>query len=123
MVMRFMPTLLPVLLLSACAGGPSAYLMSMQRFQGASEAALVDSLGPPDNVYEVDGVKYLTYSKTTTQSYPSGPVYGGVYGRNGVWVEQSFGTPGANVSVYRCDVFFALRNRVVQKIGHRGNAC
>jgi hypothetical protein len=115
-----------VLLLAACAGeGHSSYVAGMQKYQSASEKQLVTALGPPDQSYEVDGTKYLTYSKTEQYVDNPDPTYGigggGVYGGNGVFVNQGFGT--GRVQNWRCDVFFIIRNHKVDNIGHRGNSC
>ena len=115
---------LSVLLLTACAApGPSQYLLGIEQYQGASEGKLINDLGPPDKTYEVDGIKYLTYTKATQQIYNSGPSYGyGIEPRSGVLFNQGFGDT-ATVQTYRCDVFFAIKNKQVTKVGHRGNAC
>lgn len=121
-----------VFLLSSCASGPSQYWLDMQQYQGASEAQLIDALGPPDNQYTVDNMKYLTYSKISQQSYPTGGggsgisfgVGSGGYHRNtGTWVGQEFGDRTTSVQTFRCDVFFAIRAKHVVKIGKRGNSC
>ncbi len=117
-----------VLTLVACRTGPSQYVTDMQVYQGTSEASLIDALGPPDNQYTVEGVKYLTYSKVSQQIYPTNSggfgVGTGLY-RNGggVFASQDFATRNASIQTYRCDVFFAIRNKRVDKIGHRGEAC
>ena len=98
----------------------------MQSYQGASEAQLIDALGPPDNQYQVDGVKYLTYSKVSQQIYPTGGTNIGVGGWNhggGVFVDQGFGGRSASIQTSRCDVFFSIVNKRVNKVGHRGNDC
>jgi hypothetical protein len=108
------------LLLTACvSSGPSDYLLGMLQYQGQSEAQLVDNLGPPDRTYEVAGTKYLSYTKASTQVFTDHPDYG-LYGRD---IGFSHSTDYGNIQTFRCDVFFAIRNNHVVKIGHRGNAC
>jgi hypothetical protein len=122
---KALPLIALLLSISACApSGPSQYLLGMMQYQGASEAKLVDDLGPPDKTYEVDSTKYLTYTKATQQIYNPAPNYGyGVEPRSGVLFSQQFGGDVATVQTYRCDVFFAIKNKQVTKVGHRGNAC
>lgn len=121
----FFAIVFAALFLGACQSGPSQYVLDMQRYQGASEAELIDALGPPVNSYEVDGVKYLTYSQAKQYAYDndtSGVGAGAWRGGGGMWVNQSFGN-SVSVQTYRCDVFFAIHNSRVDKVGHRGNAC
>lgn len=109
-------------LLAACTTGPSRYVTDMQRFQGATEAQLVDTLGPPDSSYEVGGTRYLSYAKTSQRMVQTGPSYGVGMGTGNVMLGQGFGND-ARIYTDRCDVFFAIRNHRVIKVGHRGNAC
>lgn len=112
--------------LAACEPpGPSQYLLGMMQYQNQTEEKVIDDLGPPDKDYEIDGVKYLTYTKATQQIYNPTPDYGyGFDPRSGVAIRNHFGGDDvATVATYRCDVFFAIRNKRVTKVGHRGNAC
>jgi hypothetical protein len=111
------------ILLSACATGPS-YVETMMGYQGKTEAELVDALGPPERVYDVNGTRYLSYSRVSQQRYASDPEYGAgvAYGHDDLFMSERFGD-NATFETWRCDVFFALRNHRVVKIGYRGNAC
>jgi hypothetical protein len=123
---RFTAIVLTALSLIACQSGQSKYWQDMQRFQGATEAALIDALGPPDNQYTVEGVKYLSYSKTSQYTYnndaPNFGVGTGVYRHGGgIWMDHDFGN--SSTQVYRCDVTFRIRKGIVDNIGRRGNDC
>jgi hypothetical protein len=122
---RLIPATLCLFLLAACEPpGPSQYLLGMQQYQNQTEEKVIDDLGPPDRNYEIDGVKYLTYTKATQQIFSPQPTFAyGIDPRSGVGVGQSFNNDPATVETFRCDVFFAIKNKRVIKVGHRGNAC
>jgi len=122
--MRFILSTLLCFLLSACVDtGPSRYWLSMQQYQNQSEETLIHALGPPDSSYELDGTRYLTYTKATQQVYSSSGFYGGAgFYNGGFGMEHGFGDD-ATVQTWRCDVIFAVRNHRVINIGQRGNAC
>lgn len=120
-MIRLLPLLL-IFLLASCASGPSEYVLTMMQYQNATETQLIDALGPPDRVYETGGTKYLTYTKATQRIYQTGPSFGyDAYGRN-IGFGQNFGKDAA-IQTWRCDVFFAIRNHRVTKVGYRGNVC
>src|SRR5690606_23757535 len=94
---RVFALLVMALPLAACRSGQGSYWQSMQQYQGASEAQLIDALGPPDNHYTVEGVKYLTYSKVRQYERDSSGIGigTGTYGHGGgVWASQRLGGTG-----------------------------
>jgi hypothetical protein len=126
--MRFILPLIVLGTLAGCASGPSEHMLKMQSYQDASEAKLIDELGPPDRQYDVDGTRYLSYTKSTAYTYRSGNpsfgIGGGTYERGGgVFSGVTFGDDHDAVDVRRCDTFFAIKNKRVSKVGFRGNAC
>lgn len=68
--------LILVTLLSGCV--PQRLMNELdwrfKQFKGRPESALVQSMGQPQNVYKTDdGVKFLTYARTSSSSTVIGP--------------------------------------------------
>lgn len=110
------------LALSGCAAtnvnkaANDRYDETMNLFLGESESFVLNIWGPPDRVYELDGVKYLKYSSFRTVAVPapmqvSAPSYNRF---------MMYGGGSASVS---CDNTFKIRNGIVVSINYRGNGC
>jgi hypothetical protein len=92
------------------------YDETMKLFLGESESFVVNIWGPPDRVYELDGVKYLKYSSYRTVAVPapmqvSAPSYNRF---------MMYGGGSASVS---CDNTFKIKNDIVVSINYHGNGC
>lgn len=124
-------SLLLLLLLGACATGPSVQ-SRLAAYTGASAETLVHNLGVPDKQITLNGVQYLAYSEHHTQisggaSYGfapffGGPFYGGGY-YGGGYGSPFFGGLPPELSEYSCDTTFLLRDNKVFGYTLRGNDC
>ncbi len=61
---KYLLVLLGLCALSSCVSEPRRYRMSYETFVGINEKELVNIVGAPDSVYEMDNEKFLTYFKT-----------------------------------------------------------
>jgi hypothetical protein len=123
---KFLFAMTGLLFLAACGTpGPSQYLAGMMEYQGQAEQKLVADLGTPDKNYEIDGVRYLTYTKTTQPITSPTSAYSGLGfdRRRGFAPPQNFGNDPAMADSFNCDVIFTVKNKRVTKVDHRGNSC
>jgi hypothetical protein len=108
--------------LSGCATTEN-YKKIVDSWIAAKESALVDAWGPPNGFYEIDGVRYLTYSKvnsgyvpgiapTTTTNYIGGKPYTNTTG----------GVQGYYYN-NNCSTTFTVKDKVVTNWRFEGNAC
>lgn len=113
-------SLLPLVLLAACAQGPTLE-QRLSTLIGRSEGDLVAELGVPNRTYEVEGRRFLQFEqrRTVAVSQPGfdRPFFT-PYGYRWSYVPA----PPA-YAVVGCDVTFALRNGRVESFNFRGEGC
>ncbi len=117
MIRRALP-LLAVLLLAACAQGPSLQ-ERLSAWVGRTEGDLVAEFGVPVRTYEVDGRRFLQYESRRTIVQPGfdRPYFTPWGPRYGYWPSPP------SYATYACDVTFALRNARVESFSYRGQGC
>lgn len=121
-----MKTLAIVILISTVLFGCATqkkYQTILDTWVGHPEHKLVRSWGPPQSVYESEGVKYLTYTNSrnvvlgqTNSSYTT-TVIG-----NTAYTTGSPGSPGRNYAM-TCQTTFEIRDGVIQSWSYKGNDC
>ena len=109
-------------LLVGCATTAN-YEKVLNSWVGSQESALVSSWGPPSSVYQSDGVKYLTYSKSNSGYIPGvAPSYQTTYVGNTAYTNPVGGSPGFAYNS-NCSTTFTVANRVITNWRYEGNAC
>jgi hypothetical protein len=112
-----------VILLAGCATR-AGYETALNSWVGTSEPALVAAWGPPDSVYENDGLRYLTYRRMESRG-GSGPSigYGIGYG-SGHYGSSVFSTIGTSDGyITQCKTTFILRAGIIENYRFEGNGC
>ncbi|KAA2213440.1 hypothetical protein [Teichococcus oryzae] len=114
-MMRRLMLALPVVLVAACATGPTLD-QQLATFIGQSEGDVVARLGVPVRTYEVEGRRFLQFEQHRTILLPGDPWgYGG-------WYRRPWMTP-STYAVERCDLTFTLRAGRVESYAARGEGC
>ncbi len=131
-IQKIIPLLCVTFFLFGCVATTKGYQQVLDTWIGSTEQSLVQSWGPPDNVYENNGMRILTYDqqKTTSISIPQyqttthqGTVYGGgtlgsYSGTSGTWVNQT------STAHHRCKTNFTTDERgVIRSYSFEGNSC
>lgn len=110
------------LLLAACAT-ESGFREVADSWLGSTEQELVATWGPPDQVYESGGNKYLTYLDTGSVYVPgTSPTYSTTFVGNTAYTTSYGGTP-ARTYAMSCKVTFAIANSRITSYRYEGNAC
>jgi hypothetical protein len=110
------------LILSGCATTAN-YEKLLSSWVGSPESALISSWGPPSSVYESDGTKYLTYSKSNSGYIPGvAPSYQTRYVGNTAYTTPIGGYSGF-VYNNNCSTTFTVSNKTITNWRYEGNAC
>lgn len=122
--MRNILAMFAVLLLVACAAGPT-YKEKTAGWQGATEKELVTAWGVPDKTYQVDNrTRMLAYVKRRHVSYPNSGFHTCFGSRAGVgYVGNCFGGYPETHETRDCETTFMVTNGKVTNVGYKGNAC
>ncbi|SON58014.1 hypothetical protein HDIA_4473 [Hartmannibacter diazotrophicus] len=106
-------------LVAGCQSGPRLTIeQRLAAYQGWSEQQLVNDMGPPDNVYVLDGTRYLSWYTQKTRYRPG---FGGYFGdRNGLFIGPSYGGYAYSVS---CKTTFLVKRSKVVGFDLQGNGC
>ncbi|MCI0752274.1 hypothetical protein [Teichococcus vastitatis] len=113
--MRRLILALPVVLLAACAVGPTLD-QQLSTFVGQSEGDVVARMGVPVRTYEIEGRRFLQFEQYSTVMVPGDPLY------YGGWYRRHWATPSTYAQV-RCDITFTLRAGRVESYAARGDGC
>jgi hypothetical protein len=119
---KYLMALISIAGLVACATAEK-YNAMLNQWVGQSEDALVSNWGAPNNSYQTDTAKYLTYENSRQNVVPSTPPTTQVI-RQGeaVFVKPIPGTPGY-VYTTECRTTFTIQNKRVVNAYATGNAC
>lgn len=117
--------LLGLILICAISGCATQkkYQSILNTWLGASENQLISSWGPPDNVYESDSSKFLTY--TTSRNVVLGQTnasYTTTVIGNTAYTAGSGGSPGRNYNM-SCRTTFEIRAGKIFRWSYKGNDC
>lgn len=113
---------LGVAVLYGCAT-PQRFQAVLDKSIGKPEIEVIRHLGPPHNVYEIDGSKFLTYRRSqnvTTPHIP--PTYNTTLIGNTVQTVPVGGAPSTSY-INSCEFTFEIREGVVVGTRYIGNAC
>jgi hypothetical protein len=110
-----------ILLVGCATEGKLRY--KMQSWVGAPEAKLVESWGPPTNVYDQGGVRYLSYTRTGSVVIPGTDPSYSISGASGVYTATPYGgTPDVAMSVW-CTASFQVKDGKIVSFRYEGNSC
>lgn len=102
---------------------PQGFQAALDKSIGKPEIEVIRHLGPPHNVYEIDGSKFLTYRRSqnvTTPFIP--PTYNTSVVGNTVQTVPVGGVPSVSYT-NSCEFTFEIREGVVVGTRYMGNAC
>lgn len=106
-----------VIIVSCSFATTEKFEKAVNSWVGSSEQSLIDKLGPPDNVYELDGKKYLSFVNSST-SYVPQTVHNTTVGNN----IQTNVYGGYSRSWY-CKVTYIVEKGIIVSWRYEGNAC
>lgn len=106
------------LLYIVCSCATTAkYERILNSWVGSDESELVDRIGPPDQVYENDGKKYITYIYSST-SYVPQTVHNTTVGNN---IQTN--VYGGYSRSWHCKTTYIIENKKIVSWRYDGNAC
>jgi hypothetical protein len=107
--------------LAACAT-TERFQANLQNWVGQSEAALVNAWGPPADVIEAGGRRFIVYEAQRQYIDPGFPRRSWDYDDEYWRPWYPVGVPPRLVTL-ACAVFFESRGGIIVGWQHRGNAC
>ena len=108
--------------LASCATAAN-YEKMLNSWMGHGENELLNSWGPPDNVYESGDIKYLTYARGGTVVLPgTAPSYQSTFVGNTMYSNPVGGTPPLLINKH-CKTTFTIQNSAIVSWRWEGNAC
>ncbi len=111
-----------MLALAACAT-TAKYEKILNSWVGAEELDLVRKWGPPQQVYESGGVKFLTYTSSRNVYIPgTAPTYTTTYIGNTAYTTETGGSPAYNIGMQCVTTFEIMQGRIV-RWRWEGNDC
>lgn len=114
--------LLLVIFLLGCAT-TAGYERKLASFNGATELELIRAWGPPQQTYETNGFKFLTYSSSRIISVPGvAPNYTTTVMGNTAYTQRVGGYGGMTAS-RSCQTTFELKEGIVVSWKWQGNDC
>ena len=114
--------LLIPLSLVACATTAN-YEKILSTWVGSSEIELIRKWGPPQQSYETNGKKFITYVRTRNVYIPgTNPSYTTTYIGNTAYTNTVAGTAGQNIGM-SCKTTFELENDRITSWRWEGNDC
>lgn len=122
-MLRVLMIFLAVTALSSCASS-AGYKEVVESWVGSTETALVQSWGPPDQVYSApDGSRILTYYSQRNIMLPgSAPTYQTTVIGNTAYTTSSGGRAPSNLAM-SCETSFTVRNNKITYWRFQGNDC
>jgi hypothetical protein len=122
--MRKIATALAIatVLMAGCAT-QAALERRLNTYLGASEVEVIRDFGPPQNVYETGGSKFIHFSRSGTMVMPGvAPSFMTTRIGNTFMTQPVGGSPGFAVQV-GCEIRFELQQERVVRWSFRGNDC
>ncbi len=114
--MKYLNIFLFAILITSCAT-EAGYREALDVYVDGSEEFLIDSWGTPNNVYEANGYKYITYYKNSSVQMPAS--YSTTfYGHSA----NTIGYGGGSVQI-NCKTTFKIKNKEVISYSYEGNGC
>ena len=111
------------LTLTACIATTGKYEKKLASWFGQNEQSLIAGWGPPQQVYESGGFKYLTYDWSGSAYIPgTSPTYQTQFIGNTAYT-TSYGGSSAVTLNLNCRTTFTLQNGVVSAYRFEGNRC
>lgn len=107
---------LVLLFISGCAT-QAKFEARLKTWLGSSEQELVDRRGPPDQVYELGGKKYLTYIYSNSSHVPQ-TVHNTVVGNN---IQTN--VYGGYQTNWYCKTTYIFEKDIMVDYSFNGNAC
>ena len=90
---------------------------------GSSETKLISEWGPPNSVYQTDGVKYITYNVSASGYVPGiAPLYETTYSGKKSTTTAIGGYSGYTYTV-SCNSTFTIINKVITSWRWEGSGC
>ena len=119
---RLISAFVLVAAIAAC-GTTEKYEAILNTFVGGPERRLVAEWGPPDSFYEAEGVRYLTYRKSSSTYFPGSPptVTTEYVGRT-AYTRTSGGSSGFFIT-RECTTTFTVAEGRVASWKHKGDDC
>jgi hypothetical protein len=127
-VMTKVATLAGVLAVAACAYPNPAHVAALNAMVGKPETDVIHAYGVPSRTYDLNGHRYLAYSRSRIETVGGtpgfGPWGGGPYWGGG-WGGWGGGWGGFPPEIVQrdCETTFDVQNHVVLTWSLRGNAC
>ena len=114
--------ILALLMLGGCATSEK-YEAALNSWTGSSEASLISAWGPPDNVYQSGGTKYLTYQDSSTVTIPgTSPSYETTIIGSTAYTNPIGGTSPSTIN-FHCKTTFTIQADKVSSWRYEGNNC
>jgi len=111
-----------MLALTACAT-TAKYEKILNSWVGSEEIDLVRKWGPPQQVYESGGIKFLTYSSTRNVYIPgTAPNYTTTFIGNTAYTTKTGGSPAYNIGMQCVTTFEIMQGRII-RWRWQGNDC
>ena len=111
-----------VLVLAACAT-TAGFEKILNSFVGQPEHELVRSWGVPQGVYESEGVRFLSYTRSGMAYVPGvAPTYQTTMIGRTAYTQPIGGMPAMYIPK-RCDTTFEVRGGIITSWRWEGNAC
>ncbi|WP_130903521.1 hypothetical protein [Pseudomonas sp. Sample_22] len=109
------------LLLSACAT-EAKYQNMLSALQGIEELSLIRRWGPPDEVYESQGHRFLTYNHNQSVMLPGAePIYQSTLSGDTVYTRGYGGYPPTIVTLSCVTTFEIVDSKIVSSSYHGDN--
>ncbi len=114
---------LMILFIQGCAT-TAKFESKLNSWVGYSERDLIESWGPPNNVYQVDSnQKIISYNKSMDVALPNfGKTYQTSFVGNTAYT-TSYGTDSPGSVNFSCKVSFTIENGMIIAWRHEGNYC
>lgn len=120
--MRALIIVIICFLVSSCAT-TEGYEKMLRAWVGQDEVHLVRRWGPPQNTYEVGGVKFLSYTERRNVYIPgTAPTYSTTVIGNTAYTTPTGGSSGYSVS-RSCVTTFEIVDRKIARWSWKGNDC
>ncbi len=107
---------------AGCATG-EGYRKQMESWVGVPAPTLVGQLGPPSSTFELNGVQYFTYVRSSTVHLAGTPPTYQTTCSFGICTTQAIGGSPPQTFTGRCTTTFTILANKVQQVRFEGNNC